>query len=265
MYEAYEALKIERRGHVLVLTMDNPPLNAMTRQMHLELARVFDDINRDPDARVVVLTGAGDRAFSAGGNIDLMVKRVVEADHDRWFEGNREAKAILRGILDLEKPLIGRINGHAMGLGATLAVFCDISFMVKASKIADTHVKVGLVAGDGGALLWPLKMGFGRAKEFLFTGDVLSAEQAAELGLINHAVTLEELDEKVYGLADRLAKGATKAINGTKMAVNHVLKRLLEPSIDMHFAMETESYLSADHKEAVFAFKEKREPNFSGR
>lgn len=265
MYESYEELKIERRGPVLVLTMCNPPLNAMTRQLHLDLSRVFQDVNRDPDAKVVVLTGAGDRAFSAGGNIDLMVKRVVEADHERWFHGMREAKAILRGMLDLEKPLIGRINGHAMGLGATLATFCDISFMVKDAKIADTHVKVGLAAGDGGSLIWPLKMGFSRAKEYLLTGDVMTGQQAADLGLINHAVSAQELDDKVYALADRLGNGATRAINGTKMAVNHLLKRMLEPSIDMHFAMETDSYLSADHKEAVFAFKDKRDPKFSGR
>ena len=237
----------------------------MTYQMHNELARIFHDINHDADTAVVVLTGSGERAFSAGGNIDQMMKRIDEGLRYSWMQGTWEGKAILRGLLNLEKPLIGRINGHAMGVGATLAVFCDISFMVKQAKIADNHVQIGLVAGDGGALMWPLKIGFSRAKEYLFTGDVLTGEQAAELGLISHALDPGELDEKVFGLAQRLASGATKAINGTKIAVNHVLKRLLEPAIDMNFGMETESYLSADHKEAVHAFKEKRQPKFIGR
>jgi enoyl-CoA hydratase len=137
--------------------------------------------------------------------------------------------------------------------------------MVKEAKIADSHVKMGLAAGDGGSLLWPLKMGFWRAKEFLLTGDPLTGARAAELGLISHAVDREQLDEAVFGLADRLANGAPKALYGTKSAIHHVLKRLLDPSIDMGFNMETISYLSADHAEAVFAFRDKREPNFTGR
>jgi enoyl-CoA hydratase len=237
-------------------------MNQMTRQMHLELSTVFQEINRDPETRVVVLTGSGDRAFSAGGDINLMAKRIEESDHERWVQGNREGKDILRGLLNLEKPLIGRINGHAMGFGATLAAFCDISFMVKQAKIADSHVKVGLAAGDGGALIWPLKMGFWKAKEFLLTGDPLTGERAAELGLISHAVESDALDAAVFGLAERLAGGASKAINGTKMAIHHVLKRLLDPSIDMGFSVETESYLHADHNEAVLAFRDKRPPEF---
>jgi enoyl-CoA hydratase len=265
MYESYEMLKFERRGHILTVRLENPPMNQMTRLMHFELSRVFHDINQDEETRVVVITGSGDRAFSAGGDINLMAKRIEEADHDRWVQGNREGKDVIRGLLDLEKPLLGRINGHAMGFGATLAAFCDISFMVRTAKIADSHVKVGLVAGDGGALLWPLKMGFWRAKEFLLTGDPLTGEQAAQYGLINRAVDAEELDDAVYGLAERLASGAPKAINGTKMAIHHVLKRLLDPSIDTGFSLETVSYLSADHKEAVSAFQNKRDPKFTGR
>lgn len=264
-YDSYEMLKIERDGHVLTITLDNPPMNQMTPRMHFELSRIFRDVNEDDEARVIVVTGSGDRAFSAGGDIDRMAKRIEEADHDRWFEGNREGKDMLRALLDLEKPLLGRINGHAMGFGATLAAFCDISFMVKDAKIADSHVKVGLSAGDGGALLWPLKIGFWRAKEYLLTGDPLTGERAAELGLVNHAVDRAALDEAVYGLADRLAKCAPRAVNGTKMAIHHVLKRLLDPSIDMGFSVETVSYLSADHKEAVDAMREKRDPNFTGR
>ncbi len=265
MYEEYEFLKFERRGRILVVTMTNPPLNPMTPKMHNELSRIFTDINRDDETAVVVLTGA-EKGFSAGGNIKNMQKRIETQNWANWFEGVNEAKNILRSLLRLEKPLIGRVNGHAMGLGASLAVFCDISFMLETAKIADTHVKVGLVAGDGGSLMWPLLMGHSKAKQYLFTGDVMTGKEAAELGLITHSCATEaELDEKVYSLAERLATGATKAIAWTKMATNMLLIRQLDELIEKHLEMETQSFFTADHKEAVFAMNEKREPKFIGK
>jgi len=264
MYENITALKVERRGRVLVITLDNPPMNAMTPRMHTELSFIFGDINRDPDTAVVVLTGAG-KAFSAGGDINTMAQKAERKDTGSVIPGLNEAKEIIYGLLRLQKPLIGRINGHAMGLGSTLASLCDISYMVESAKIADTHVKVGLVAGDGGALMWPLLMGFARAKEYLLTGDVMTGRQAAELGLINHAVTADELDEKVYGMADRLASGATVAINGTKMAVNMLLMRQFESVVENQLALELHSFHSDDHREAAVAFRDKRDPKFTGK
>jgi enoyl-CoA hydratase len=265
MYEDIEALKLERRGKVLTITLDNPPLNSMTTRAHSELSRIFFDINRDPDTAVVVLTGAGDKAFSAGGDIKNMARRAEEGRIDEHVPGLVEAKDIVYGLLRLERPLIGRINGHAMGLGATLAAFCDISFMVETAKIADTHVSVGIVAGDGGAALWPLLMGYQRAKRYLLTGDSMTGREAAELGLITEAVTREELDEKAYGLADRLAAGASVAINATKKAVNMLLIRQLDNIVENHLALELHSFYSADHLEAATAFRDKRTPLFTGK
>ena len=264
MYENVTALKLERRGRVLVITLDNPPMNAMTPRMHTELSFIFGDINRDPDTAVVVLTGTG-KAFSAGGDINSMAQKAERRDTSSVIPGLNEAKDIIHGLLRLQKPLIGRINGHAMGLGSTLASLCDISYVVESAKVADTHVKVGLVAGDGGALMWPLLMGFARAKEYLLTGDVMTGRQAAELGLINYAVTADELDEKVYGMADRLASGATVAVNGTKMAVNMLLMRQFESIVENHLALELHSFHSDDHREAAVAFRDKREPKFTGK
>ncbi|HEY3654428.1 MAG TPA: enoyl-CoA hydratase-related protein [Steroidobacteraceae bacterium] len=264
MYENIRGLRLERRGRILVITIDNPPMNAMTPLMHTELSFIFGEINRDPDTAVVVLTGAGD-AFSAGGNINTMAARAEQKDTASMVASLNEAKEIIYGLLRLQKPLIGRINGHAMGLGATLAAFCDISYMVETAKIADTHVKIGIVAGDGGSLMWPLLMGFGRAKEYLMTGDVMTGRQAAELGLINYAVKSQELDERVYGMADRLAAGATIAINGTKTAVNMLLLRQFESLVENHVALELQSFHSEDHREAAVAFRDKREPKFTGK
>lgn len=264
MYENIKGLKLERRGRVLVITFDNPPSNAMTPEMHTELSIIFSEINRDPDTAVVVLTGTG-KTFSAGGNIKTMADRAEKRDTTSVLKGLAEAKEIIYGLLRLQKPLIGRINGHAMGLGSTLAVLCDISYMVETAKIADTHVNVGIVAGDGGSLMWPLLMGFGRAKEYLLTGDIMTGKQAAEYGLINYAVTAEELDERAYGMADRLAAGATIAINGTKTAVNMLLLRQFEAVVENHLGLELVSFHSDDHREAAVAFRDKREPKFTGK
>ncbi len=264
MYDRYRALRTERAGGVLTVTIDNPPVNAITPEIHRELSTIFADIDADEETRVVVLTGAGD-TFSAGGDLDNMADRIVNARHDRWLRTAGEAKAIVGGLLRLRKPIIARINGHAIGLGATLAVLCDITVMVETAKIADTHVKVGLVAGDGGALIWPLLIGFPRAKEYLLTGEVLTGRRAAEIGLVNHALPREELDAKVAALAETLAGGAPLAISGTKQAINLVLRAQVESLIEAHFGLETETYLSEDHREAVFAIREKRRPVFKGR
>jgi enoyl-CoA hydratase len=263
MYESYKALKIERRGKILNVTMNNPPLNPMTSEMHNEMSRIFFDINRDKDTKVVVLTGAG-KAFSAGGDISNMKKRLDAHDYSYWLNSMGEAKNIVTGALQLERPLITRVNGHAMGLGATLAVLGDFSYMLEGGKIADTHVKVGLTAGDGGSLIWPFLVGFTKAKQHLLTGDPLGAKEAVEAGLImEYAATVEELDAKVNAMADKLAAGAGYAVNMTKASINLVLRSVLDRVIETHLGWETQAMLHPDHHEAVNAFIEKREPKFA--
>jgi enoyl-CoA hydratase len=267
MYKDFAALnaKLDSRG-VLTLTMNNPPMNAMTRAMHEELSRIFEVVNHDPEVKAVVITGAGDKAFSAGGDIKAMAERRANHNYAEWLTGIAEARRIVYGMLRLERPLIARINGHAMGLGATLAVYADFSVMLERAKIADTHVKVGLTAGDGGALMWPLLMGFTRARQYLLTGDTMTGAMAAEYGLITRAVaTTEELDAEVAAIAEGLTSGATQAINGTKRAINLVLRKLLEGVIEEHLGGETQSFLSEDHLEAAVAFRDKRAPMFTGR
>lgn len=264
-YDHYKGLRVERRGKVLTITLDNPPVNAMTPEAHQELARIFGEINRDPHTAVVVLTGAGERAFSAGGDIKRMAAQLEAGDHADWLRSMVEAKDIIYGMLRLERPLIARINGDAMGLGATLAVLSDITFVKATARIADSHVKIGLSAGDGGSLMWPLLMGFGNAKRYLFTGDVLTGREAAQLGLVTEAVdSVQELDAKVYGLADRLAAGATHAVNATKISINLLLRKLLEGAIEAHLGFETYTYLSGDHRAAAFAFRDGKTPEFQG-
>lgn len=264
MYEHYRSLKLERRGAVLVVTLDNPPTNAADLGIHRELSTLFEDVARDEQTKVVVVTGAGERAFSAGGDIDVMIAQFTDTESLRVQIA--EAHRLLHALLMLEKPVIARINGHAIGFGATLALFSDISYAIDTAKIADPHVGVGLVAGDGGALIWPLLIGYARAKEYLLTGDPIVARDAAQIGLITRSfATIAELDAAVDGIAGRLASGASKAINGTKTAVNLLLRKQIAALIEAHGGLEFISKFSEDHREAALAFKAKRKPVFTGR
>ncbi|MFN8898620.1 MAG: enoyl-CoA hydratase/isomerase family protein, partial [Pseudomonadota bacterium] len=151
------------------------------------------------------------------------------------------------------------------GLGATLAVYADISVAADPAVIGDPHVKVGLVAGDGGALMWPMLIGFQKAKELLFLGDNVPAAEAARLGLITHAVPAAELDARIDALVERLLKLPPFALRGTKRAINHTLRQLALATFEYGVSLETQSQLTRDHAEAVAAFLEKRPPQFTGR
>ena len=204
--DKYQTLRFARRGPVLTVTLHDPErLNAVGERMHGELADVFTDLARDADSSVIVLTGAG-RAFSAGGDLERM--RRVAGDPAQFLPDLPIARRLILSLLDLEKPIIAKINGHAVGLGATLALFCDVSFIAEGARIGDPHVAVGLVAGDGGAVIWPQLIGFNRAKEFLMTGDLLTGRRAEAIGLVNHCVPAAELDAAVDAFCDRLAAGA---------------------------------------------------------
>jgi enoyl-CoA hydratase/carnithine racemase len=262
-YSAYSRMNVRVSARIATVTMNRPEtLNAVDERMHEELARIFIDLNNDPDIDVVILTGAG-RAFSSGGDIGWMKLMI---DEPSLFEKTaREGKQIIFSLLDCEKPIIAKLNGHATGLGATIALFCDAIFASERAKIGDPHVSVGFVAGDGGAVIWPQLIGYARAKEYLMTGDLMSASEAARIGLINRAVPPDELDASVDAFARRLAGGAVKAIKWTKMSVNIGLKQLAHSILDASIAYEAQSNRTADHAEAVAAFGEGRQPRFVGR
>jgi enoyl-CoA hydratase len=259
----YENIAFKRRERVLEIILNRPDkYNAVDAALHTELARVFTDAANDAESDIIVLTGAG-KAFSAGGDVNHMQKSVEEPE--RWSKTVLEGKQIVFSLLDCEKPIIAKVNGHATGLGATLALFCDVVFASETAKIGDPHVSVGLVAGDGGAIIWPQLIGYARAKEYLMTGQLMSASEAERIGLINHAVPPGELDAKVDAFVDRLAAGAPQAIRWTKVSVNIGLKQLAHSIMDTAIAYEWLSARSSDHREAVAAFLEKRTPKYTGR
>lgn len=261
-YSGYEHILCERpEDGILKLTINNPEnLNAIAPPIHTELARIWIDIADDPDTRCVLLTGAG-RAFSAGGDVKNMVRTWGERDVAAAL---REAKQIVDRMMDTPQPIIAMVNGHAIGLGATLALNCDIVFAAEGARIGDRHVNVGLVAGDGGALLWPLLIGPHRAKQYLLTGQLLTGAEAAEMGLINQAVKLEELETVAMEMAQRIAALAPLAVRWTKLSINKTLRLIANASFETSLGYEGASMMSKDHLEAVTAMAEGREPSFRG-
>lgn len=262
-FTSYECIEFHRTGRILTLALNRPEQrNAVNARLHHELSRVFTDAQRDPDSDVVVLTGNG-AAFCAGGDIDWM---QLSVDQPEEFERTaREAKDIVYSQLDLEKPLICKLNGHSTGLGASLALLCDIIIASDEAKIGDPHVSVGLVAGDGGALIWPQMVGYAKAKKYLLTGELMLAAEAERIGLVTEVVPRAELDATVEAMAQRLASGATKAIRWSKVTSNLPLRQLFHSYFDAGLAYECLSNLTADHAEAVKAFRERRKPLFTGK
>ena len=254
----YEFILTELSGGVLTLTLNRPEkLNSVNRRLHNDLSRVFTDASLDPSVELIVLTGAG-RCFSAGGDLEFL--KLCLDDVRVFDEVAYEGKKIVYSMLDCEKPIIGKINGHAAGLGATLALFCDITFVADNAKISDPHVRVGLAAGDGGAVIWPQLIGYARAKELLMTGDAITAPQAAAMGLINHSLPAAELDAAVQAFVERMQTGNKAAISASKVAVNIGLKQLAHSIMEASTALERLSNRSPEHRAMIEAMLSKQAP-----
>jgi enoyl-CoA hydratase len=262
-FDHYKTLKLSRENRILTITIDRPEArNALNPELHDEFSRIFYDIDRDPETDVIILTGTNG-AFCAGGDLDWLIG--LQGDPIATTHSIMNDRKIQNSLLDLEKPIIAKVNGPAIGVGCTLALFCDFIYATPSTKFADPHVSVGLVAGDGGAVIWPQLIGYARAKRYLLTGDFINGEQAANYGLITEAVAEEVLDKTVQVMAERLSNGATHAIRWTKASINAGLKVMANAIIDRAAAYENLTMLMDDHKIALQAFKNKEKPVFTGK
>ena len=248
---------------VLTVAFDRPERrNAITPEMHEEIAPLFSRIATDRTVRSVVLTGSGTKAFCVGADFAGMEEKL-ETGHGDGNPGLMIGSAeVVQAQLHVPQPMVAAINGDALGLGATLALFCDMVFMADDARIGDPHVKAGIVAGDGGAILWPLLLGMHRGKEYLLTGDMMTAAEAYEFGLVNHIVPRAEVVTQATDLARRLARGARVAIEFNKRLANASLVDRVNRVLDASLAMEAITFETADHREAVRAFLDKRESTF---
>jgi enoyl-CoA hydratase len=246
-YDLPAELRIEADGPVRILTLDrHESLNACDEAMHKALAEVWGRLNDDPEARAVVLTGAG-KAFSSGGDLDWI--RRDAADEDASRESLTRAERIVREMLECRLPIVAAVNGPAVGMGCSLTILADLVLMSADAFLADPHVGIGLVAGDGG-VLWPFMTSMHVAKEFLFLGARLSAEDAVRVGLANRVVPAENLLAEATGLAHRLADMPPRALQDTKRALNSLILSAW-PSVRLGIAAEQASMRSAEHRSSL--------------
>jgi enoyl-CoA hydratase len=248
-YDLSEELTVDSDGPVRIVTLNRPDaLNAVSPTMQSSLISVWSQLAADADARAVVLTGAG-RAFSAGGDLDNFL--LQQKDVERRRRSLRNARRLADEMVGFHLPVVAAINGPAVGLGATLAVLSDLVIMSEESYLADTHVLVGLVAGDGGAAFWPILIGLLRAKELLLLGERVLPDEAVRLGLANRVVAPADLQSTALGLAHRLAALPPQAVQDTKRSLNLHLKVAMNAVLDFSLATEGESFGTPEVAEAV--------------
>jgi enoyl-CoA hydratase len=265
-YSRYRDLKLSLSDGVMTVTLSNPGRrNAIKPHMHEELATIWDDVWADPEVRVIILTGEG-ADFCSGADVSAMSDVVDAGEKPVSFlnRGTRYARKHVMGMLECEKPIIAKVRGAAYGMGVNMALASDMVFASETAKFCDSHVKIGLVAGDGGVLLWPLAIGAHRAKEYLMTGEPLSAALAAEIGLINRCLPDDQLDDFVQKMAEKLISMPPHAVNYTKMAINQALKQMTAGAFETSLAYEMYTMKMDDVAEAMRAFVEKRKGRFTG-
>ena len=260
-YSDFQFLKFEWRAHgVLLVTINRPEvMNATNARLHWELTQIWPIVHADSAVRVVVITGAGDKAFSAGGDLDWIEE--MTGDAAQISNTMKEAADIVYRMLDCEKPIISAINGVAVGAGLAVALLADISIMAESARLTDGHVRLGVAAGDHAVILWPLLCGMAKAKYYLMTADFIDGKEAERIGLVSFCAPAEEVLERALKIADKLGTGSQQAIRFTKKSLNHWL-RMAGPAFDNSLALEMLCFLGEDAKEGVAAVREKRAPKF---
>lgn len=255
-YAPTEHLLVEQDGPIVTLTLNNPDMmNAFLDDMHEAMREIWWELSEDDSVRAVVITGAG-RAFSAGGDIPAFIKSYEDGDYRR--KSLRGARRLMEAQAEFPKPVIAAVNGAAVGLGCNVALCSDLVFMAESAFIADTHVSIGLVCGDGGAVFWPLFMSLLRCKEYLLTGDRIPAAKAVELGLANRVVPDAELLDQARAMAEKLAAQPPQALQETKRALNLHLQDMILRVAPFALSAEAESFTTDDIKKTIDTFKSKQ-------
>ncbi len=250
--------------HIAVMTLNRPEVrNAFSPEMISLWCRFLEEARQDDDISVIVVTGKGD-TFCSGGDIrDMAEGKLRSWDMKRFlWEGVHRIALTLE---DLDKPVIAAINGAAMGAGLDMALMCDLRTCSDRAKLAESYIQLGLVPGDGGAYFLPKLVGIGKALELLLTGDVLTPQEALEIGLVNHVVPHEQLMEKTMNLASKIAAKPPLAIRMMKRAVYQARSNTLRSHLDYISSQVALLSETEDHQEAATSFLEKRKPVFKGK
>lgn len=259
-YQDFQHILFERREHgVLWMTLNRPEvLNAADARLHTELVEVWSTIDRDPEVRAAVITGAG-RAFSAGG--DLQLVEDAYGDYEEIVRILEEARDLVYNVLRCQKPLVSAINGPAVGAGLVVALLADVSIAAESARMADGHLRMGVAAGDHAAIVWPLLCGMAKAKYYLMTSDFIDGREAERIGLVSLCVPDDELADRAMSVATDLASGPRHALRFTKRALNQWILQA-GPIFDHSLALEMLGFFSEDMMAGVRGLRRKEKPRF---
>jgi enoyl-CoA hydratase len=260
-YEDFQYILFDRQPDgVLLATLNRPEvMNATNDRMHWELTQLWDVVNEDPGVKAVVVTGAGDRAFSAGG--DLSMVEEMANSQKATMRVMKEASDIVYNMLACDKPIISAINGAAVGAGLAVALLADVSVMAEDAKLTDGHARLGVSAGDHAAIIWPLLCGMAKAKYYLMTAEFIDGKEAERIGLVTFCAPRAEVLAKSLAIAAKLARGSQAAIRATKKSLNNWMRQA-GPIFDNSLALEMLCFLGDDVKEGLAALRGKRAPDF---
>lgn len=259
----YESVLVERAGAVATITLNRPEArNALDLVMRRELLAALDEVEADDAARVLVVTGAGGH-FCAGGDVKSMRERRHTA-----AEGRRRVEMLNRMVLrlvDFPRPTIAMVDGYAVGAGCNLALCCDLVVASDRARFGELFWKIGLVPDGGGTWLLPRVIGLARAKELIFTADVIDAAEAVRIGLVNRVVPAADLPGVTRTLAEKIAAGPPGVLQMAKHMVNRAASTDLAAALDLEAFSQGLAIASEDHQEGLQAFFDKRPPRFTGR
>ncbi|MBI2321478.1 MAG: enoyl-CoA hydratase/isomerase family protein [Chloroflexi bacterium] len=259
-YSRYEHLLVDISDGVALVTLNRPEVyNAVNHRLHRELMEIWPDLDRDPRVRVSVITGAGDKAFSAGGDLAMLEHRMTMSAEERYEDTMRpEAQQIVYNLINADKIIISAINGVAVGAGLAVALLADISIMAEDARLGDGHIRLGVAAGDHACGVWPLLCGMAKTKYYLLTCEFVDGKEAERIGLVSKAVPRAEVLSTAMDIARRLAAGPQPALRFTKRALNQWLRLAGLASFDYSLAVEKLGFFSADAREGIRAVREKR-------
>jgi enoyl-CoA hydratase len=233
-------------------------LAVATERAHAEMARIWLDVDRDPETRVAILRGAG-KGFSAGGDMAM----VEELTRDFAVRARvwREARDLVYNMINCSKIIVSAMHGPAVGAGLVVGLMADVSIAARNARLIDGHTRLGVAAGDHAAIVWPLLCGMAKAKYYLLTCEQLSGEEAERLGLVSLTCDEAELQAKALEVARRLAAGAQTALRWTKYSLNNWL-RMAGPAFDASLALEMLGFTGPEVKEGMASLRERRNPSF---